>query len=122
MDIVPIGDKMIIDARVDPSDIDVVRPGLEAQVRLTAYTQRNFIPLKGEVVSVSADRLVDDKTGIAYFRARVVIKDDLARVLRETPMYPGMQAEVMIVTGARTMLEYIMKPMSDSFNRAFREK
>lgn len=50
MDIVPIGDKMIIDARVDPSDIDIVHPGLEAQVRLTAYTQRNFVPLKGEVV------------------------------------------------------------------------
>lgn len=121
MDVVPIGDKMIIDARVDPADIDVVRPGLEAQVRLTAYTQRNFVPLKGEVVSVSADRLVDEKTGIAYFRVRVVIKDDVARVLRDTPLYPGMQAEVMIVTGARTMMEYILKPFSDSFNRAFRE-
>ncbi len=55
-------------------------------------------------------------------RANGAANAALARVLRETPMYPGMQAEVMIVTGARTMLEYIMKPMSDSFNRAFREK
>lgn len=65
---------------------------------------------------------MDEKTGIAYFRVRVIIKDDLARVMRDTPLYPGMQAEVMIVTGARAMLEYVMKPFSDSFNRAFREK
>ncbi len=121
MDIVPLGDKMIIDARVDPGDIDVVRPGLEARVRLTAYAQRNFVPLKGKVLSVSADRLLDEKTGVGYFRARVAITDDPVKVMKETPLYPGMQAEVMIVTGARTMMRYIFQPLFDSINRAFRE-
>lgn len=121
MDVVPLGDKLIIDARVDPADIDVVRPGLEARVRLTAYQQRNFVPLKGVVESVSADRLVDEKSGIPYFSARVVIVEDAARVLQSSPLYPGMQAEVMIVTGARTMVDYIFQPLFQSFNRAFRE-
>jgi HlyD family secretion protein len=121
MDIVPLGDKLIVDARVDPGDIDVVRPGLEARVRLTAYQQRNFVPLKGVVDSVSADRFTDEKTGIPYFRARVAITEDPVKVMKVSPLYPGMQAEVLIVTGSRTMLEYIFQPLFQSFNRAFRE-
>lgn len=121
MDIVPIGDKLIIDARVDPGDIDVVRPGLDARVRLTAYQQRNLESLKGVVESVSADRLTDEKTGAPYFRARIVITEDTAKVLKASPLYPGMQAEVMIVTGTRTMLRYIFQPLLQSFGRAFRE-
>ncbi len=121
MDVVPLGDKLIIDARVDPGDIDVVRPGLEARVRLTAFQQRNFVPLKGVVDSVSADRFTDEKTGIPYFRARVVITEDPAKVMKASPLYPGMQAEVLIVTGSRTVLEYIFQPLFQSFNRAFRE-
>lgn len=121
MDIVPAGDMLIVDAQVDPADIDVVRVGLEARVRLTAYQQRNFEPLEGVVMSVSADRLVDPKSGVPYFRARIAIADDPVEVMKKTPLYPGMQAEVMIVTGARTMLSYIFKPLFDSFNRAFRE-
>ncbi len=121
MDIVPIGDKLIVDARVDPGDIDVVRPGLEARVHLTAFQQRNFEPLKGRVDSVSADRLVDEKTGVPYFRARIVITDDPVRVMKASPLYPGMQADVLIVTGSRTLMRYFLDPLFQSFNRAFRE-
>ena len=119
--LVPLGDKLIIDARVDPGDIDVVRPGLEARVRLTAFQQRKIVPLKGVVDSVSADRFTDEKTGIPYFRARVVITEDPAKVMKASPLYPGMQAELLIVTGSRTVLEYIFQPLFQSFNRAFRE-
>ena len=121
MNIVPSGDQLVVEARVDPSDIDEVRPGLDARIRLTAYTQRNFVPINGRVTSVSADRLTDDKTNAAYYKARVVVTDDPVKVMRATPLYPGMQAEVMIVTGERTMLDYFFRPLINSFHRAFRE-
>ena len=75
MGIVPSKDRKIIEARVDPVDIDVVRVGLEARVRLTALPQRHLVPLKGRVVSVSADRFVDEKTGQPYFRVRIILTE-----------------------------------------------
>jgi len=121
MGIVPSKDRKIIEARVDPVDIDVVRVGLEARVRLTALPQRHLVPLKGRVVSVSADRFVDEKTGQPYFRVRIILTESPKVNGKEIELRPGMQAEVMIVTGSRTLLEYITQPLLDSFNRAFRE-
>jgi HlyD family type I secretion membrane fusion protein len=121
LDVVPKGDRLIVEAFVDPNDIDVVEVGLEAQVRLTALTQRNLAPLEGHVTTVSADRLMDERTGASYFLARVELDDDPAAKLGGERLYPGMQAEVMIVTGARTTLDYLSRPLVDSFNRAFRE-
>ena len=122
MDIVPSNEKLVIEANVDPIDIDVVYPGLEAQVMLTAFSMRNAKPLKGLVTSVSADRLIDERTGQAYYRARIELTEDPAKAFEGATLYPGMPAEVMIITGARTALGYIFKPISTSFNRAFREQ
>jgi HlyD family type I secretion membrane fusion protein len=105
LDVVPKGDRLIVEAFVDPNDIDVVQVGLTAQVRLTALTQRNLMPLEGHVTTVSADRLTDQRTGASYFLARVELDDDPAEKLGGERLYPGMQAEVMIVTGARTTLD-----------------
>jgi HlyD family type I secretion membrane fusion protein len=121
MDIVPADDRLVIDARIDPADIDVVRAGLEAQVRLTALTQRNNVPMAGRVMWVSADRLIDKTTGMPYYRAKVELIGDIRKVLGDVVLYPGMQAEVMVVTGARTALDYFLRPLLDSFNRAFRD-
>jgi len=120
LDVVPKGDRLVVEAFVDPNDIDVVHVGLPAQVRLTALTQRNLAPLEGHVTRVSADRLVDERTGAAYFLARVEL-DDGSTELNGERLYPGMQAEVMIVTGERTTLDYLSRPIVDSLNRAFRE-
>ena len=120
MDLVPSGAGMIIESQVDPNDIDVVHAGLPAQVRLTAFNQRNLAPIEGKVLTVSADRLTDERTGVPYFLARVVLVEDLAEDLA-VALYPGMQAEVMIVTGERTVLDYIFRPLSQSLGRAFRE-
>jgi len=121
LDVVPKGDRLIVEAFVDPNDIDVVQVGLTAQVRLTALTQRNLMPLEGHVTTVSADRLTDQRTGASYFLARVELDDDPAEKLGGERLYPGMQAEVMIVTGARTTLDYLSRPLVNSFNRALRE-
>ena len=121
LDIVPSEDRLIVDSRVSPSDIDIVQVGLLAQVRFTAFSQRQTQPVDGTVTAISADRLTDGRTGEIFYLARIEIKDDLAEKLGDNKLYPGMQAEVMIVTGERTALEYFLKPITASFNRAFRE-
>jgi HlyD family type I secretion membrane fusion protein len=122
LEIVPSDDPLVIEARVDPGDIDVVRPGLDAQVRISAFSQRNMTPIPGIVTYVSADRLDDERTGIGYYVARIKLAEkDITEALKGAELQPGMQAEVMIATGARTALEAIISPLSSSFNRAFRE-
>jgi len=121
MEIVPRDDDLIIEARVSPDDIDVVRPGLRARVRFTAFNQRNTRTVEGEVLDVSADSLIDERTGYAYFLTRVKVTGDIDEALMGGQLYPGMQAQVMIVTGESTFLDYLLRPMERSFERAFRE-
>ena len=122
LDIVPLDDRLVVEARIRPLDIDVVRPGLAAEVRLTAFKQRTTPTLKGRVAYVSADRLVDGVSGAAYFTARIEIPaGELAR-LAGVALYPGMPAEVMVVTGRRTALGYLLDPLTASLNRAFKEE
>ncbi len=71
---------------------------------------------------MSADRLTDERTGQDYYLARVELTGDLQKALKGAPLHPGMQAEVMIVTGARTALDYLFKPITQSMNRALREE
>ncbi len=122
MNIVPFDDKLIIEARVKPDDIDVVRVGLEAQVRLVAFKVRNVPPVKGTVVNVSADRFEDQRTGENYYTARVVVDEGQLEKLDNVELTPGMPTDVLIVTGSRTFFQYLFSPISDSFNRSFREQ
>jgi membrane fusion protein, epimerase transport system len=121
LDIVPSDERLVIDADVKPDDIDSVRPGLAAQVVLTAFDRRNVPPFEGTVVSVSADRLVDPQTGAPYFRARVQLPEQTAAAHKGLVISPGMQAEVLIVTGARTMMDYMLRPLARGINRSLRE-
>jgi len=122
MDIVPSDERLIVEANVDPNDIDVIHGGLDAEVYLTAYSRRSVTPIKGRVLSVSADQITDARTGQGYFLARVVLTEDPAEVFPEAALYPGMPAEVMIVAGDTTLLNFMIEPFVRSFNRAFREK
>ncbi len=123
MDIIPFDDKLIIEARVSPQDIDIVRPGLVARVRLLAYKVRNVPPVEGSVIIISADRFEDERTGEAYYVARIEIPEEELTALDEDIMLtPGMPVEVLIVTGSRSLFSYLMSPISDSFNRSFREQ
>ena len=122
MDIVPSNERLVIQAQVNPEDIDSVQPGLSAQVVLTAFDRRNVAPLEGKVVSVSADRLVDEQTGQPFFLARIELPDTQGANETALELYPGMQAEVMIITGQRTALEYLLRPFTRTFDRALREE
>ena len=121
LDIVPSDRRLVVEARVNPRDIDVVRQGLEAQVRFTAFNQRHRAPAVGILTSVSADLLTDEASGETYYLARVELVETQAASVDLDALYPGMQAEVMIVTGARSALDYLLEPLLKSFNRAFRE-
>lgn len=123
MDIVPQDDNLIVEAKVSPNDIDVIHDGLQAKVMLTAYRSRSVPRLDGNVIYVSADKFSDEKNGFGYFMARVEIdKKELEELSDEIKLYPGMPAEVFIITGSRTFLGYLLTPLRDTFHRAFREE
>lgn len=122
LDIVPSGEQLLIDVQVSPNDIDVVHPDLPAIVHLSAYSNRGLPRINGLVKSVSADRIVDEKTGQSHFLARVeVLKEDLAKLDQHVILLSGMPAEVTIVTDERTVIEYLLEPFLTAFRRGMRE-
>lgn len=121
LDIVPDQDRLIINARVDPGDIDTVYEGMPARVRLTAFNSRTTPLLEGTVTSVSADQITDPVTGQSYFTARVVPVAG-TQGFDVSILKPGMQAEVFLVTVKRTALDYLLEPIVRSFARAGREQ
>lgn len=122
LDIIPSGDKLIIEAMVDPLDIDSVRPGLIAKIRLSAYKQRNTPLIEGLVTQVSADVFEEQATKRQYYKARIVLDKAELKRLRHVKLYPGMPVQVMIITEKRTAFQYFITPIRDSFERAFHEE
>jgi hypothetical protein len=95
---------------------------MAAEVHLTAYSQRIVPTLHGKVVQVSADRLVDQKTGAPYYLATVRPDLDELAHLDGVHLYPGMPASVMLPTESRTALQYVVGPLAESFDHAFKQK
>ena len=127
MELLPLKDELIIEARLRPQDIDSVKQGQHAMVRLTALNQRITPMVSGEVVYLSADTLADEKksqqvgpTDIYLVRVRLNREESLA--LPGFSPTPGMPAEVYIKTAERTFFQYIVRPIHDSMMRAFRER
>jgi HlyD family secretion protein/epimerase transport system membrane fusion protein len=122
LDLMPSRAELLIEARVQPANIKDVRRGLPARVVLTAYPQRNLPIIEGTVRDVSADRLTDERTGQPYFSTQVAVDEAaLAGLKGEVALMSGMPAEVMIITGERTFLDYLLRPFYDAVRRAFRE-
>ncbi|MBL8698392.1 MAG: HlyD family type I secretion periplasmic adaptor subunit [Alphaproteobacteria bacterium] len=122
MDIVPLDDELIVEARVMPQDSDSVRAGLPTQIRLTAY-KRAIAPLvDGELTYISADMLQDVRTGDRYFLARARLSRDSLAQWRNVKLNPGMPAEILILTGERRAIEYLVQPLFERFHRAMREE
>jgi membrane fusion protein, epimerase transport system len=122
LDVVPDEESLVVEAQVNVDDIIDVRPNARAEVHLTAYKQRITPTVAGTVAEISADRLVDQKTGQPYYVAMVRLdKDELAK-LPQVQLYPGMPATVMIPTEERTAFDYLVGPLVQSFNRSFRQR
>jgi HlyD family type I secretion membrane fusion protein len=121
MDLVPVDDEMVITTQVRPDDIDVVHVGMAARVVLTAFKRRTTPTLEGEVVMVSADRVDDPQTRASYFPAKIKILPGQLEHLDHVHLSPGMPAEVMVVTGERTLFAYLTQPFRDIARKAFVE-
>jgi len=122
MDLVPARDRLIAEVNVQPFDIDVVHPGLQAEVRLPAFRQRLVPYLHGRVTFVASDITTDERTRQNFFRAHILIDRDQLERLPGVQLVPGMPVEAMIMIGERSFLRYITQPIRDSFTRAFREQ
>jgi HlyD family type I secretion membrane fusion protein len=119
--LIPQDRPLVIAAQVAPTNVDQVHVGQEVILRFSSFDSRTTPELLGEVVQVSADAFVDERTG-AFYRAQVRLKEgEIERLPDGLVMVPGMPVEAFIRTDDRTPLEYLVKPMSDYFNRAFRE-
>lgn len=121
MEIVPDEDRLVVRAQVKLTDIDSVAVGQKAHLRFTALDMRTTPELDGTVTQVGADRSVDRATNASYYSATVSIPDEEFKKLGKVRLSVGMPAEVFIQTRQRTILQYIIRPLSDQFQRALRE-
>lgn len=124
MEIVPRTSGLIVSARVDPSDIEEVKVGKSASVSLSAFPRRYTPKVTGTVTYVSADKIEPQQQGVPpYYQVYIEFDHDslVNAIGQETRLTPGMPAEVFIQTGEKTVLSYILSPITDSVDRAFRE-
>ncbi|MBX7533710.1 HlyD family type I secretion periplasmic adaptor subunit [Qipengyuania sp. 1XM1-15A] len=123
MQIVPVGDKLLIEARISPSDRAFVKVGDKANVKVTAYDFSIYGGMRGSVVQVSADSIFDEVEREAYYA--VVIETDRAFIEKggvRLPIVPGMVCDVEILTARRSVLSYLFKPVNRAFDRAMTER
>ncbi len=122
VEIVPAEDNLLVEARIRPSDIAFIHPEQEARVKITAYDYAVYGSLKAELVRISADTIVDEN-GESYFEIQVRTDQNyLGDEDNPLPIIPGMVAQVDILTGDRTVLQYLLKPILRAREKAFRER
>ena len=121
--IVPAADKLIVEAKVQPQDIDQIRVGQLAVMRFTNFNSRTTPEINGEVSVVSGDVTTDQRTGASYYTVRVMVSPaELARLDQAIKLVPGMPVEVFIQTTIRTVVSYFVRPFQDQIAKVFREK
>lgn len=122
MQIVPFNERLIVEAQVDPQNVDQVYSGQPAVVKFPAFNQKVTPELNGYVLKVSPDRLQDPQTGVPYYQGIIEIPEEELARLNTAKLVAGMPAEVYIQTGDRSALTYLIKPLMDQLDRAFREE
>ncbi len=123
MNIVPQNEELIVEAKIKPTDIDNIAVGMKTKVLLTAYKGKKVPKLNGEIINVAADVTTNEQNKESYFLARVSInKKDIAKLKTKITLYPGMPAQAFILTGSRSLVSYLLTPISDSTYKAFREE
>ena len=125
MQVIPVQDRLIIEAEVVPNDIDIVSAGQEAEVRLSALSGPTTPTLVGNVTQVSADRIVQENEGgqsRSFYKARVEIPPEELQKLGKQKLQAGMPAETLINTGEQTVLQYLVRPITDAMSRGFIEQ
>ena len=120
--IVPAADNLTVEAKVNPQDINQLQVGQKATLRFTSFNQQSTPEVDGTVSRISADISTDQRTGIGYYTIRIAMSAEQVARLGEVKLVPGMPVEAFIQTGDRTVVSYLVKPIADHFERAFREK
>ena len=121
--IVPAADKLIVEAKVQPQDIDQLSIGQAAVMRFVNFNSRTTPEINGEVILISADVTLEQRTGASYYTVRIgVPPSELARLDPAIKLVPGMPVEVFVQTRVRTVVSYFVRPFQDQIARAFREK
>ena len=121
MYIIPQDQPLVISSRIPSIHIDQVRVGQEATLRFSAFDQRTTPEIRGQVTKVSADVFTDENTGANFYRAEILPLEGEVTKLGDLQMVPGMPVEAFIKTGDRTPFNYLVKPLTTYFNKAFRE-
>lgn len=119
MELVPASDGIFIEARVSPMDIDRVRVGQPAEIRFSVFKDAYLV--SGVLTKISADRLIDQASDMAYYEAEINLFEEDLKLLGDVELIPGMPAEALIKTGQRTMLGYMTSPLSRMFSRSLTE-
>ena len=123
MDVVPDNEPLVVSVNVRPQDIDDIRIGMDARIQLTGLNQRFVSPIPAKVMTVSADQRMNEKTGQGYFVADLRINpQDVRKFAPGAHLSPGMPAQALIVTGKRTILGFLVSPITDTLHDAFRER
>ena len=120
--IVPEADELTVEARVEPQKIDQLHLGQTAILRFSAFNQRTTPEIKGRVTRISADLIQDQKSGISFYTIRISMSPEEVKRLGEHRLIPGMPVEAFVQTTDRTVISYLLKPIHDQINRAFRER
>ncbi len=120
--VVPSNTEMVVDARVEPINIDQMFRGQEAVLRFSAFNARTTPEIFGHINTVSPDSIVDEQTGMSFYKAEIKLNEGEIEKLEGQELIAGMPVEVYIQTGDRTPLNYMFKPVTDYFNRALREE
>jgi HlyD family secretion protein len=120
--IVPEDEGLQLEVRVQPQDVDQLRIGQPAVVKINAFNQRTTPEIKAKVSRVSADVSRDPQTGASYYTARIAIPVSEIERLGDVKILPGMQADVYMQTSSRTLLAYMAKPLKEQFEKAFKER
>jgi HlyD family secretion protein len=120
--IVPQTDDLQVEAKVNPQDIDKLQVGQKTLLRLSAFNQRTTPELNGVVTRVSPDVTIDQRTGQSYYTIRISMPTEEVARLGDVKLIPGMPVEAFVQTGERTLISYLIKPLSDQLMRAFRER
>jgi membrane fusion protein, type I secretion system len=119
--IVPEADKLAVEARIGPQEIDQVRLGQKATLRFSAFNQATTPELRGELSRISADAVSDQRTGANFYVIRITLDDAEMARLGDLRLVPGMPVEAFVQTGERKVISYLVKPLRDQLRRAFRE-
>jgi HlyD family secretion protein len=122
MIVVPEADGLIVEAKIQPQDIDQLRPGQTAVMRFSNFNQQTTPEINGTIARISPDVTADPKTGFNFYTVRIAVSPEEIARLGQVKLVPGMPVEAFVQTTPRTVVSFLVKPLYDQVSRAFREK